>query len=90
MDIPPGFETKHTRGKVCKLHKSLHGLKQSPRAWFDRFTKVLKLDGYIQSQVDHTLFIKHFDHGKVTVLIVYVNDIVLTGMDNDIGHMKKK
>ena len=35
MDIPPGFETEHTRGKVCKLQRSLYGLKQSPRAWFD-------------------------------------------------------
>ena len=79
MDIPPGFETEYTRGKVCKLQKSLYGLKQSPRAWFDRFTKVLKVDGYTQSQADHTLFIKRFDHDKVTMLIVYVDDIVLTG-----------
>ena len=41
MDIPAGFETKDTQGKVCKLRKALYGLKQSPRAWFDRFTKVL-------------------------------------------------
>ena len=46
MDIPAGFETKDTQGKVCKLRKALYGLKQSPRAWFDRFTKVLKQDGY--------------------------------------------
>ena len=40
MDVPAGFE--NTQGKVCKLRKALYGLKQSPRAWFDRFTKVLK------------------------------------------------
>ncbi|CAL5375989.1 unnamed protein product [Camellia sinensis] len=34
MDIPPGFEDHQTEGKVCKLRKSLYGLKQSPRAWF--------------------------------------------------------
>jgi hypothetical protein len=42
--------------------------------------------GYKQSQVDHTLFIKHPSQGKVTTLIVYVDDIVLTG--NDDGEMQ--
>ena len=46
MDIPPGFESNQMKGMVRKLKKSLYGLEQSPRAWFDRFTKVLKLDGY--------------------------------------------
>ena len=45
MDVSPGFESNHSRHKVCKLHKSFYGLKQSPRAWFERCTKVLKLDG---------------------------------------------
>ena len=78
MDIPAGFETKDTQGKVCELRKALYGLKQSPRAWFDRFTKVLKPDGYSRTQADHTLFIKHFTDGRITILIVYVDDIVLT------------
>ena len=33
IDISPGFEDDKTRGKVCRLKKSLYGLKQSPRAW---------------------------------------------------------
>lgn len=78
MDILSGFETEHTKGKFCKLWKLLYGLKQSPRAWFDRLIKVLKFDGYTQSQANLTFFIKQFDHGKVTMLIVYVDDIVLT------------
>ena len=79
MDIPPGIESPATANRVCKLKKSLYGLKQSPRAWFDRFSKVLKRYGYNQCQTDHTLFIKHFLAGKIVVLIVYVDDIVLTG-----------
>jgi Reverse transcriptase (RNA-dependent DNA polymerase) len=46
MEIPPGFDTNQTIGKVCKLKKSLYGLKQSPRVWFDRFRKAMVGTGY--------------------------------------------
>ena len=78
MEISQGFEDSKTKGKVCRLKKSLYGLKQSPRAWFERFTQAMLKYGFKQSQGDHTLFIKHSSQGKVTVLIVYVDDIVLT------------
>ncbi|CAJ2656645.1 unnamed protein product [Trifolium pratense] len=80
MDIPPGFEDKFG-SNVCKLNKSLYGLKQSPRAWFEKFTYSMKKQGYIQGQADHTLFTKFSQDGKIAVLIVYVDDIVLTGDD---------
>lgn len=44
MEIPPGLRSETTNNKVCKLKKSLYGLKQSPRAWFDQFSKALKRD----------------------------------------------
>ncbi|RVX23033.1 Retrovirus-related Pol polyprotein from transposon TNT 1-94 [Vitis vinifera] len=47
MDIPAGLETTSNFNKVCKLRKSLYGLKQSPRAWFERFTKVVKGYGFV-------------------------------------------
>lgn len=81
MDLPPGFEGKFGEKKVCRLKKSLYGLKQSPRAWFDRFGKVVKLQGYVQSQADHTMFYKHSSERRVAILIVYVDDIILTGDD---------
>ncbi|KAJ9691384.1 hypothetical protein PVL29_013538 [Vitis rotundifolia] len=91
MSLPPGFEESFGVGKVCKLKKSLYGLKQSPRAWFERFDKVIKHYGYTQSQVDHTMFYKHSNEGKVAILIVYVDDIVLTGDDcNELENLKGK
>lgn len=56
-ELPLGFEGKYDSSKVCKLKKSLYGLKQSPRAWFERFGKVVKGHGCSQSQADHTLFL---------------------------------
>ena len=89
MNIPPRFEDIKTKGKVCRLKKSLYGLKQSPRAWFERFTQAMLKYGFKQSQGDHTLFIKHSTQGKVTALVVYVDDIVLTGDDmGDIHELK--
>ncbi|RVW40691.1 Retrovirus-related Pol polyprotein from transposon TNT 1-94 [Vitis vinifera] len=78
MDIPAGLETTSNFNKVCRLRKSLYGLKQSPRAWFERFTKVVKGYGFVQCQSDHTLFVKHFPEGKLAIIIVYVDDIILT------------
>ena len=56
MELPPNFERELGSGKVCRLIKSLYGLKQSPKAWFERFGKVMKKFGYSQSQGDHTIF----------------------------------
>ncbi|KAJ9682786.1 hypothetical protein PVL29_018666 [Vitis rotundifolia] len=89
MSLPPGFEESFGVRKVCKLKKSLYGLKQSPRAWFERFGKVIKHYGYTQSQTNHTMFYKHSNEGKVVILIVYVDDIVLTGDDcNELEKLK--
>ena len=80
MDIPPGYEYLERRPMVCKLKRSLYGLKQSPRAWFGRFSNAMRSYGYKQSDSDHTLFLKH-DQGKITALIIYVDDMVITGND---------
>ena len=68
--------------QVYRLQKSLYGLKQLPRAWFDRFTSSMKAFQYQQSSYDHTLFVKHKE-GKLTVLIIYVDDMIVTGNDVD-------
>ncbi|CAL9008167.1 unnamed protein product, partial [Prunus brigantina] len=62
------------------LRKALYGLKQSPRAWFGRFTMAMKNNGFKQCNSDHTLFLKH-RKGKVTALIIYVDDMIITGND---------
>jgi transposase InsO family protein len=82
MEVPPGYGNNLAAPTVCKLKKALYGLKQSPRAWFGRFARVMMAIGYRQSQGDHTLFIKHSPSGGVTALLVYVDDIIVTGDDD--------
>ena len=83
MEQPPGFVAQGESGLVCKLHRSLYGLKQSPRAWFSRFSLVVQEFGMIRSAVDHSVFYHHSSIRKCIYLIVYVDDIVITGSDWD-------
>jgi len=79
---PPGFALKgEYSGRVCRLHKSLYGLKQSPRAWFARFSSVILQSGFTQCRSDHTCFIRATPAGRRTIVLVYVDDIIITGDD---------
>ncbi|BBH03626.1 hypothetical protein Prudu_014551 [Prunus dulcis] len=80
MDLPPSIPVTFKKAVVCKLRKSLYGLKQSPRAWFGRFAASIKKFGYVQSNSDHTLFLKRHK-GKLTALIIYVDDMIVTRDD---------
>lgn len=63
---------------VCKLHKSLYGLRQSPRAWYARLHTALLAWNLTQSHSDPNLYFAHIGIDTVA-LIVYVDDIFLTG-----------
>ena len=78
MTQPPGFKDHSRPDFVCKLHKSLNGLKQAPRAWFERLSSFLQQLGFTGSRTDPFLFIFH-QHNIVSYLLVYVDDILLTG-----------
>jgi len=81
MEQPPGFVAQGENAKVCRLRKSLYGLKQSPRAWFGRFSQVLAQFGMQKCSSDHSVFFRRSDHG-IVLLVVYVDDIVITGSDS--------
>lgn len=89
MKLPPGFFPSTSKGKVYQLKKALYGHKQSHWAWFERFRLVVLQFGYSQSQADHTLFIKQRSVRLLTTLIVYVDDIIITGNDHmEISQLK--
>ena len=83
MKQPPGFVAQGESGLVCRLRRSLYGLKQSPRAWFDRFSSVVQKFGMLRSTADHSVFYHHNSSGQCIYLVVYVDDIVITGSDQD-------
>ena len=67
---------------VCRLHKSIYGLKQTSRQWFAKFLSVLLKKGFTQSSSNHSLFIKYNVDSFVAVL-VYVDDIIVASNDSN-------
>ncbi|RVW64348.1 Retrovirus-related Pol polyprotein from transposon RE2 [Vitis vinifera] len=61
----------------------LYMVKQSPRAWFSRFSFVVQEFGMFLSTIDHSVFYHHNSSGQCIYLIVYVDDIVITGNDQN-------
>ena len=89
MEQPSSFVAQWERAKVCRLKKSLYALKQSPRAWFGRFALVIQEFRLCRSEKDHSVFWR-IQHGKSILLVVYVDDIVITGDDvKGINNLKK-
>lgn len=77
MDLPQGFQSQGEY-QVCRLSKSLYGLKQAPRQWNAKLSKALTDCAFRQSQYDHSLYIRKTD-SRVIIILVYVDDILLTG-----------
>ncbi|XP_028102694.1 uncharacterized protein LOC114301935 [Camellia sinensis] len=79
MRPPPGLS--HPRGVVCRLCCALYGLKQSPRAWYERFHSVALQLGFRSSHHDCALFVRRTSIGLV-LLLLYVDDMIITGFDS--------
>lgn len=77
MKLPMGFNST-TPGKVCRLRKSLYGLRQAPRQWFAKLSTALKHFGFKQSSTDYSLFCYTKGHVSLHVL-VYVDDLIIAG-----------
>lgn len=75
---PPGFDNLPHSNYACRLKKALYGLKQAPRAWYKKVDSYLLSKGLLKSQADYNLYFFE-DKGKITLLILYVDDVYLTG-----------
>ena len=83
MKQPEGFAVKGKKELVCKLKKSLYGLKQSPRMWYQKFDTFIWGLGFTRSKADHCVYFKLIGD-RVIYLVLYVDDMLLVGNDKEI------
>lgn len=74
---------------MCKLQKSLYGLKQASRQWFAKLSSTLLNLGYQQSKADYSIF-THHTASEITLILIYVDDLLLCGNSNDTIQQLKK
>lgn len=79
MTQPPGLRDIQYPNHVCKFHKSIYGLRQSPRAWHDALKAFITSHGFTTSKSDLSLFI-YASGPIITYFLVYVDDLLLTVM----------
>ena len=80
MEQPPRFVAQEEIGRVCRLRKSLYGLKQNPRAWFGKFSQAAEEFGMQKSKSAPYVFYRN-SSSSIILLVVYVDDIAITGSD---------
>jgi hypothetical protein len=76
---------------VCKLKKSLYGLKQALRKWYLKFDRFMIEQGYSRCHSDHFVYFKKLENGSHIIFLLYVDDMLVAGSNmHYINVLKKK
>jgi len=78
MTQPEGFDIPEEAQKICKLQRSIYGLKQASRSWNLRFDETVKQYGFIKNE-DEPCVYKKVSGSMIVFLVLYVDDILLIG-----------
>ncbi|KAL5817912.1 hypothetical protein ACOSQ3_026290 [Xanthoceras sorbifolium] len=79
MQPPPGYP--HSGKQICRLRRAFYGLRQGPRARFEKFSSVVAHQSFTSSPHVTALFIRRSSAG-ITLIFRYVDDIIITGDDS--------
>jgi hypothetical protein len=83
MVQPKGFVDPKDVDKVCKLQRSIYGLKQASQSWNLHFDEVIKGFGFVKTSGETCIY-KKVSGSSVAFLILYVDDILLIGNDTEL------
>jgi hypothetical protein len=78
MDQPEGFVEARQESKVCKLTRSLYGLKQALKQWYEKFDSCMIENGYKSNECDKCIYSKSWENSHVIVSL-YVDDLLIFG-----------
>ncbi len=93
MRQPEGYEDQKNPDHVCKLQKSLYGLKQAARCWNGVIDKHFKDSGYIQNRADPCVYVKNTTRNNkksIMIIAIHVDDIILACNDAQMMDAEKK
>nr|ABA96256.1 retrotransposon protein, putative, Ty1-copia subclass [Oryza sativa Japonica Group] len=79
MDQLDGYVLEGREGMVCKLLKSLYGIKQAPKQWHEKFDTTLTSVGFVVNVVDKCMYYR-YGGGEGVILCLYVDDILIFGI----------
>ena len=79
MEQPEGFKVKGKQKLVCKLKKSLYGLKQALRQWYKKFDSFMVDHEYTRTVADQCVYFQWFSDGNFIILLLYVDDMLIIG-----------
>ena len=83
MEQPTGFVEAGKEDLVCKLNKSIYGLKQASRQWYLKFDKIITQNGFKENTVDRCIYLR-VSGSSYIFLVLYVDDILLASNDPDL------
>ncbi|GJS92954.1 zinc finger, CCHC-type containing protein [Tanacetum coccineum] len=83
IEQPKGFVMPGNKHKVCKLVKSLYGLKQVPKQWHQKFDEVVFSNGFLLNQSDKCIYRKFDGSGKGVIICLYVDDMLIFRTDQN-------
>jgi hypothetical protein len=89
IEQPQGFEVEDKKSHVCRLKKPLYRLNQALRAWYGRIDSFLTSLGFTKSKEESNLYFKIM-YDELVILLLYVDDLFLTGEENLITECKKR
>lgn len=93
MKQPVGFEVKGKESLVCRLLKSLYGLKQATKQWNTQFHEFMKAQGFLRSMYDSCVYMKNVNDEtfNLIILVLYVDDMLILAKNQfDVDECKSK
>ena len=89
MMQPENFESNDSKQLVCRLKRSIYGLKQASWQWYRKFDQVITSFSFKENTIDQCIYLK-FSGSRFIILVLYVDDILLASSDMELLHETKR